>query len=311
MRIILALLKIDIAILSGITSFDLAVKIAKDLKKTEQIVPVEFRLFHGTESTAIINRNLQGKYCIVIQSTYPPVDRHLIQTLMIIKKCTDDGALGVSAVIPYMAYARQDRAFSEGEIASIALVAKLFEGVGTSKIITVDIHSLRALSYFTVDIRSISSIPLLANYAIKRMRLTMPIVISPDSGGIKRAQEFANILRTDMGALNKSRDKTTGEVTINEKLDFDVTDRDVILVDDMISTGGSIVKACEVLKMNRAAKVYAVCAHALLIGDALQRIKKAGVEEIIATNSIPGICGKVDLSPILSPAIRKIIHLHT
>lgn len=304
-------MKIEIAILSGITSFDLAVKIAKNLKKIEKLVPVEFRIFPDGESTAKINRNLQGKYCIVIQSTYPPVDRHLIQTLMIIKKCTDDGALGVCAVIPYMAYARQDRAFSEGEIVSIALVAKLLEGVGTSKLITVDVHSMRALSYFTVDIQNISSIPLLANYAIKRMRLTMPIVISPDSGGIKRAEEFANILRIDMGALDKSRDKTTGEVTINKKLNFDVTHKDVILVDDMISTGGSIVKACEVLKKNGAAKVYAMCAHALLIGDALQRIKKAGVEEIIASNSIPGKCGKVDLSPILSPAIRKIIHLQT
>ena len=243
-------MKIEIAILSGITSLDLAVKIAKDLKKT--VVPVEFRTFHDSWSTAIINRNLQGKYCIVIQSTYPPVDSHLIQTLMIIKKCADDGALGICAVIPYMAYARQDKVFSEGEIASIALVARLFEGVGTSKIITVDIHSLRALSYFTVNIQNISSIPLLANYAIKIMRLTRPMVISPDSGGIKRAHEFANILRTDMGALNKSRDKTTGEVTINKKLDFNVTDRDVILVDDIISTGGSIVKACEVLKVNRA-----------------------------------------------------------
>lgn len=304
-------MKIEIAILSGITSLELAVKIAKDLKKTEEVVPVEFRTFHDSWSTAITNRNLQGKYCIVIQSTYPPVDSHLIQTLMIIKKCADDGALGICAVIPYMAYARQDRVFSEGEIASIALVARLFEGVGTSKIITVDIHSLRALSYFTVNIQNISSIPLLANYAIKTMRLTKPLVISPDSGGIKRAREFANILRTDMGALNKSRDKTTGEVTINKRLDFNVTDRDVILVDDIISTGGSIVKACEVLKVNRAAKVYAMCTHALLIGNASQRIKKAGVEEIISTNSIPGKCGKVDLSPILSPAIRKIIHLQT
>ena len=87
--------------------------------------------------------------------------------------------------------------------------------------------------------------------------------------------------------------------------------RTALIVDDMISTGGSIVKACEVLKRNRAAKVCVMCAHALLIGDALERIKKAGVDEIIATNSVPRKCSRVDLSPILSPAIQKIIHLRT
>ena len=304
-------MKKEVAILSGITSRDLATKIAEDLRMIEEIVPVEFRVFPDGESTVKINKNLERKYCIVIQSTYPPVDRHLIQTLMMIKKCIDDGALGVCAVIPYMAYARQDRTFLEGEIVSIALVAKLLESVGTSELITVDVHSMKALSYFTVDTQNISSIPLLANYAINRMRLTMPIIISPDSGGIKRAEKFANIMKTDMAALDKSRDKITGKVIINEKLKFDVSNRDVILIDDMISTGGSIVKACEVLKRNRAAKVYAMCAHALLIGDALERIKEAGVEEIIATNSVPQKCSRVDLSPILSPAIQKIIHLRT
>jgi ribose-phosphate pyrophosphokinase len=298
----------DVYVLAGTPSSDLAIKIAKALEDIADLVPVDVHIFSDGESKIKINKDIRKKYCIIVRSTYPPTDRHLLQMLMMIKKCNDDNASGVCSVIPYMAYARQDKAFLEGEIVSIGVVAKLLEAVGTKQLITVDIHSMRALSYFTIDVENLSSVPLLANYAAKNMKLSMPIVISPDKGGSKRAEEFASILKTDMIALNKSRDKNTGVVTINEKLDFDVTDRDIILVDDMISSGGSIIKACEVLKGNKCGKIYAMCAHALLIGDALQRIKAVGiVEDIIATNSIPGECAKVDLSPLLSPAIRKII----
>jgi ribose-phosphate pyrophosphokinase len=298
----------DVYIIAGPSSCDLAIKTAKVLQDIADLVPVDFQIFSDGESRIKINRNTRKKYCIIIQSTYPPVDRHLLQMLMMIKKCNDENALGVCSVIPYMAYARQDKVFVEGEVVTIGVIAKLLEAVGTNSLITVDIHSMQALSYFTVDAQNISSVPLLANYAANNMKLSLPIVISPDKGGFKRAEEFARILKTDMIALNKYRNKNTGQVTIDEKLDSDITNRDVILVDDMISSGGSIIKACEVLKKNKCRKIYAMCAHALLVGDALQRIKDIGiVEDIIATNSIPGQCAKVDLSPILSHAIRKII----
>jgi ribose-phosphate pyrophosphokinase len=108
-----------------------------------------------------------------------------------------------------------------------------------------------------------------------------------------------------MIALKKSRDRTTGEVTVDEKLDADVSGRDAILVDDMISSGSSIVKAAEMLHKKGAGKVYAVCAHALLIGDAAQKIKAAGVQDIIATNSVPGEYARVDLSPAIADALKS------
>jgi ribose-phosphate pyrophosphokinase len=226
-----------------------------------------------------------------------------------IKKCIDDRAADVCTIIPYMAYARQDRAFLEGEIVSMALVAKLLETVGTKRVITVDIHSTIALSHFTIDVQNVSSIPLLANYAANNMKLDKPIVVSPDIGGAKRAEEFAKILKADMIVLKKFRDRKTGEVSIDEKLDSNIVGRDAILVDDMISSGSSVIKSCQVLKKNKSGKIYAMCAHALLIGEAAQQIKAAGVEEIIATNSIPGELAKVDLSPIISASLRALIHL--
>jgi ribose-phosphate pyrophosphokinase len=299
----------DVLILAGPSSSDLANRIAKDLGSyIADLVPVDVRIFSDGESKIRISKDVKGKNCVVVQSTYPPTDTHIIQALMILKKCNDDNASGVCAVIPYMAYARQDRAFSEGEVVSIELVAKLFESVGTNHLLTVDIHSFRALSYFKIDAKNASSIPLLANYATDKLNLR-PLIVSPDKGGAKRAEEFARALKTrDVIALNKVRDKTTGEVTVDEKLDIDIANRDIILVDDIISTGSSIIKACEVLKKNNCGKVYVMCAHALLIGDALQRIKAVDiVEDIIATNSVPGECAKVDLSPIISSAIRNTI----
>ena len=109
-------------------------------------------------------------------------------------------------------------------------------------------------------------------------------------------------------ALKKSRDRDTGEVSIDEKLDSSIVGRDVILVDDMISSGDSIIKACRVLKKNRSGKIYVMCAHALLIGDAIQKIKASGIEDLIATNSIPNKWAKVDISPIISANLRNLVH---
>jgi ribose-phosphate pyrophosphokinase len=222
---------------------------------------------------------------------------------MMAKKCTDDGAQDVCAVVPYLGYARQDRAFLEGEVVSISLVSKLFESVGLKHIITVDIHSELAMSYFA-SIQNVSSIPLLADYASK-MRLHDPIAVSPDAGGTNRAKEFARHLDIDVLVLKKSRHKVTGDVTIEERLDVDISKRDAIVIDDIISSGGSLIKAAEVLNKKGVGKIYAMCAHALLINDAAQKIKSAGVEDIVSTNSIPSQYAKVDLSPEIALALKS------
>jgi ribose-phosphate pyrophosphokinase len=290
----------EISVIAGPASPDLADKTARRLGA--QLVAAELRVFSDGESKIRISG--AGKNCVVVQSTHPPVDTHLMQALMMARKCADDGAREVCAVIPYLAYARQDRAFLEGEVVSIALVAKLLEAAGVRHVITVDIHSQLAMSHFA-SIQNVSSIPILADYAASKMKLHRPIVVSPDAGGADRAKEFAQRLKTDTVALKKSRDRTTGEVTVDEKIDIDVSGRDAVLVDDMISSGGSIVKAAEVLRRRGAGKVYAMCAHALLIGDAAQKIRSAGVQDIIATNSVSGEYAKVDLSPAIADALKS------
>lgn len=291
---------LEISVIAGPASPDLAEKVAKRLGA--QLVSAELRVFSDGESKIKIGR--AGKNCVIVQSTHPPIDTHLMQALMMARKCADGEARDVCAVIPYLAYARQDRAFLEGEVVSIALVAKLLEAAGVRHVITVDIHSQLAMSHFA-SVQNVSSIPLLADYAASKLKLRRPIVVSPDAGGAERAKEFARRLKTDAVALKKSRDRTTGEVTVDEKLDADVSGRDAVLVDDMISSGGSIVKAAEMLRKKDAGKVYAICAHALLIGDAAQKIKAAGVQDVIATNSVPGEYAKVDLSPAIVDAVKS------
>jgi ribose-phosphate pyrophosphokinase len=295
----------DVSIIAGPSSLDLATAIAKHLDA--ELVPVDLRIFPDGESK-IKMRRVDKDYCIVVQSTYPPTDRHLLQALMMIKRCSEGGAANVCAVMPYMAYSRQDRAFLDGEVVSMALVAKLIETVGTKRLITVDIHSPASLSYFTIDTQNISAVGLLADYAAVKIKPNAPIVVSPDMGGAKRAVKFARMLGTDMVALKKSRNKDTAEVIIEEKeLNSSVLGRDLILLDDMISTGESIVEACRFLRRYNPNKIYAICTHALLIGDATTRIKAAGVEEIISTNSVPGINAKVDLAPLITTKLKAII----
>jgi len=289
----------DISVIAGPASSDLAAKIAKRIGA--HLVPAELRIFSDGESNIKMGRARENS--VIVQSTHPPTDTHLMQTFMLSKKCADDGARDVCAVIPYLAYARQDRAFLEGEMASIALVAKLLEAAGVGHVITVDIHSQLAMSHFA-SIESVSSIPLLADH-VYSMKLQRPVVVSPDAGGTDRAREFANRISTDFVALKKSRDRATGVITVDEKLDTDVSGRDAILIDDIISSGGSIVKAGELLRKKGAGKVYAMCAHALLIGDAARAITAAGVEDIIATNSVPSQYAKVDLSPAIAEAIKR------
>ena len=284
---------------AGPASSDLANNIAKRLGA--QLKVAQLRIFSDGESKIKLDK--VGKNCVIVQSAYPPTDTHLIQLMMMAKKCKDDGVEDICAVIPYLGYARQDRTFLEGEVVSIALVAKLFEAVGIKHSVTVDIHSQLAMSYFA-SIQNVSSVPLLADY-ISKMKLREPVAVSPDAGGTNRAKELARHLKIDMVALKKSRDRVGGEVTIDENLNTDISRRDTILIDDIISSGCSMIKAAEVLHKKRVGKIYAMCAHALLTGDAAQKIRSAGVQDIISTNSVPGEYAKVELSPAIAAALKS------
>ena len=277
---------------------ELAKKIAEKLNA--KLIKTQTRIFPDGESKVTLSEN-PGKYCIVVYSTFPPVDSNLIKVLAVISKAKEH-AQEVTAIIPYMGYARQDREFLPGEIVTMKVLNKLFRGVGTSKIIVVDIHSKIGLKQFAMKTENISAIPDLVKY-FQKIKLKNPLVVSPDKGGEQRAKMFASSFGSDYIALTKNRDRKTGKVKImTSKLA--VQDRDLILVDDMISTGGSIIKATEFLKKQKCRRVFVACTHALLMNDAEVRIKKAGVTKIVSANTIPGKTSIVDISDTIVDAIK-------
>ena len=137
----------------------------------------------------------------------------------------------------------------------------------------------------------------------KKLKMKEPLVVSPDMGGQERAKKFSNLLKTDFIALKKHRDRKTGKVNILSDR-VNVKNRDLVLVDDMISTGGSIVKATQFLKKQKCRRVFVACTHALLVNDAAKKIKKAGVAQIVSTNTIPGESAKVDVSRVIADALK-------
>jgi ribose-phosphate pyrophosphokinase len=289
-----------INLIAGKSSEDLAKKISKKLKAN--LVKSQVQFFPDGEHKITLKGKLSKGKTVVVQSIYPPVDSNLIQALSLISKAKDYST-EVVAVVPYLGYARQDREFLPGEIVTMNVLGQLFKGAGASKIIVVDIHSKIGLKHFKIKSKNISAISDLVKY-FKKLNLKNPLVISPDQGGKERAKEFADEFESEFIALKKQRDRKTGKVKIKtEGLDR-VVGRDVILVDDMISTGGSIIKATEFLKKQKCKRVFVACTHALLVNDAEKKIRKAGVAKIISTNTIPGKTSVVDISSTIVKAIK-------
>ena len=287
-----------LSVIAWKSSEDLARKLSR--KINANLVKSQIRVFADGESKITLKGNLSKKRSIVVQSIYPPVDTNLIRALSLISKAKET-SLEVIAVIPYMGYARQDKEFLPGEIVTMKVLGKLFKGAGASKIIVVDIHSIIGLKHFKIKSKNVTAIPDLVKY-FKKLSLKNPLVVSPDQGGKERAKEFAKEFELEYIALEKKRDRKTGKVQIKTK-NVEVVNRDLILVDDMISTGGSIIKATQFLKKQKCKRVFVACTHALLMNDAEKRIKKAGVTNIISTNTIPGKTSIVDISNTIAKAI--------
>ena len=285
--------------IGGNASLDLAKRLSKKLKAN--FVKSQLRIFPDGESKITLSSEPKKGRIVVVQSTYPPVDTNLLQALLLVSKAKQFST-NVILVIPYVGYARQDREFLPGEVVTMQVIAKLFKTAGASKIIVVDIHSLIGLKQFKMPAKNVSAVPELVRY-FKKLRLKDPLVVSPDLGGKERAKEFARHFKTDFIVLKKQRNRKTGKVKIVSSNRSDVSGRDLILVDDMISTGGSIIKATEFLKKQKCKRVYAACTHALLIGEAEKKIKKSGVAQIVSANTIPSKTSVVDVSSVIAKAI--------
>jgi len=290
---------VKFAVIAGSASKDLGKRIARRLKAP--YVEAKTRVFPDGESKITFGRIPKNSIVLVVQSTYPPVDTNLLQALSIISQVRKVSSK-IYAIIPYMGYARQDRQFLSGEVVTMSIIARMIQAAGAKKVVAVDIHSKTALNHFKIPKENVSAIPELAKY-FKKMKLKNALVVSPDMGGSLRAKKFASLLNIDFIALKKSRNRNTGKILIQSSK-VNVRGKDLILVDDIISTGGSIIKAAQFLKRQKCKRLFVACTHGLFVEDAEKKIKKAGVSQIISTNTIPRSTSKVDVSGVIVESIQ-------
>ncbi|MEM2875670.1 MAG: ribose-phosphate diphosphokinase [Candidatus Bathyarchaeia archaeon] len=286
-------------VIPGPASRDLGVKVAKLLHC--EAIPLEFKVFPDGESYVRLKGEVRDSDVVVIQTTSPPQDSNLMRLLLIISTAKRLGARNVKAFVPYLAYARQDKSFLEGEAVSIDTIIRLIEASGADSFYTVNVHSDDIMRRFRIPAFNLSAIPILAEH-LKEMGLLGAVSIAPDKGAIKLVEEASEVLRGGYGWLEKRRDRITGKVEMAEK-PLDVKGRDAVVFDDIISTGGTMVAAVSMLKKAGARRIYVACVHPLMLGDSEKRILESGAEKIIGTDSVPGKFSSVSIAPIVSNTI--------
>lgn len=267
-------------------------------------VPVASKLFPDGESYVRLENTVRDEHVAIVQTTNRPQDTNLLQLMFMANAAKRNGASKITAVVPYLAYARQDKIFLEGENVSIETVAALLKTAGIDQLVTVNIHAETALKRFPFPTINLSAIPILAEYFVRR-GYENAFALAPDKGALYIAQQAQQVLNGEVGNLEKTRDRYTGQTKQVGK-HLEVKGKVVIIFDDIISTGGTIIGAAQILKEQGATEVYAACVHGLLIGDAEKRMLNAGVDEIVATDSVPGRNGKVTLAPLISQALKAL-----
>jgi ribose-phosphate pyrophosphokinase len=287
-------------IILGTASKELGEKIA-EITNLEK-VPVAHRTFPDGESYVRLEGNVQNEHVVMVQTTSTAQDTRLMQLAFMANAAKRNGAKKVTAVVPYLAYARQDKIFLQGENISIETVAAMLKAAGVDALVTVNIHAENALSRFPFPAKTLSAIPLLAEYFVQK-DCKKAFALSPDKGAMYIAQQAQKVLGGEAGHLDKQRDRHTGQTTQTGK-GLNVKGQTVIIFDDIISTGGTIVGAAKILRELGAGRIFTACVHPLLIGDAEKRILDAGVEEIVGTDSVPSRVSKVSLAPLIAKDLK-------
>ena len=290
---------------SGSPSKTLAWKVAKEL--SADYLDTEVKQFPDGETYVRFLGEVKEEKVIVIQSLGHQPNDYLVELFLMLDALKDLKAKQVVAVLPYFAYARQDERFKPGEAISLKAVSRLIEAAGADHIFTIDSHRHRV-----VDQDELTKVPLddltameeLAKYVASKHKLTNPAVIGPDAEAGAWAKIAAAALSVDYDALEKKRyDAQTVEIKPRR---LDLKGRDVLIVDDIISTGNTIIKAIDVLKKSGSKDVYVACTHPLLVLNALIRIYQAGAVDVVGTDTVQSAISHVSVAPVIAKAVKKI-----
>ena len=297
-----------LVLFSGNANQQLAQEIADYLGM--RLGQAEVSQFSDGEVFVQINENVRGADVFAIQPTCPPVNHHLMELLIMIDALRRASAARITAVIPYYGYARQDRKVQPRVPVSAKLVADLITVAGTNRVLTMDLHAGQIQGFFNIPVDHLFAAPVLLRYFQAR-ELQEGVVVAPDAGGVERARAFAKRLGTPLAFIDKRREGPSEARVMH--IVGDVKDRDVIIVDDIIDTAGTITRAVSALQEKGARRIYASCTHPVLSGPAIERIDNSAIEEVVVTNTIPlderrssKKLTVLSVAPLLGEAIDRI-----
>lgn len=268
-------------IFSGTSNKPLAQKVAKKLGL--DLSPLEIHIFPDGEKRVRVLEKVVDKDCVVVQSTSPEPDKNYMELFFIVDALRRSGAKNIKAVIPYLGYQRQDHVFRDGEAVSLEVIATLLKWGGVGEVISFDLHSIKIPEIFKIKLTHLSALPLFAN-EIRKMGNDM-VLVSPDMGGIRRIKLLSEMLgNMDYAVIEKDRDLTTGKVQMRG-IEGEVKENAVI-VDDMISTGSTIVKAAEFLKNKGAKNIFVFATHAVFSDDSSEILSNSVLQKVYVTDTI-------------------------
>ncbi|AWI51581.1 ribose-phosphate pyrophosphokinase [Actinobacillus minor 202] len=302
----------DIKLFAGNATPELAKRIAERLYIS--LGDATVGRFSDGEIQVQINENVRGSDVFIVQSTCAPTNDNLMELIVMVDALRRASAGRITAVIPYFGYARQDRRVRSARVPITAkVVADFLSSVGVDRVLTCDLHAEQIQGFFDVPVDNVFGSPVLIKDILQKTDLNNPMVVSPDIGGVVRARAIAKLLNdADMAIIDKRRPKANVSQVMH--IIGDVAGRDCILVDDMIDTGGTLVKAAEALKERGATKVVAYATHPVFSGTAAKNLANPALDEVVVTDTIPlseeiKALNKVralTLSGMLAEAIRRI-----
>jgi len=290
-----------VIVVPGPASLELGRRIGKLLGT--KVVSVEFKQFPDGESYIRFEGNVENDDVVIVQSTGPPQNENLIQLFLMADNAKDLAAKRITAVVPYFAYSRQDKRFRPGETFSAKTVVKLLQACGVSKIFTVNAHNPSLLKTLSLPVEDLSAIGLLAEH-FKKQGFKRAFSLSMGKKGLDTAREASKVLEGSHDYIPTQRDRVTGNVTI-ESRQLPIQNRDVIIFDDVISSGGTMMKVVAWAKEQGAKRVYAACVHPLLIGDAKEKILASGADGIVGTDTVPSPVSVVSVATLIVQALKK------
>jgi ribose-phosphate pyrophosphokinase len=268
--------------------------------------------FSDGEIMVQINENVRGSDVFVLQPTCMPVNRHIMELLLIVDALKRASAHRITAVIPYYGYARQDRKVQPRVPISAKLVADLITAAGINRILTMDLHAAQIQGFFNIPVDNLYASPVLLDYVRSAYHFKNLVIVSPDAGGVERARSFAKKLQCSIAIIDKRREVANISQIMN--VIGNVENKDTIILDDMVDTGGTTIQAAEALKDKGAKRVVAACTHAVLSDKAVEKVNNSVLEELIVTNTIPldsktEQCKKLtvlSIAPLIGEAIKRI-----